>query len=115
MQSVLCMHCAIELLELHLPAPMRFTTGWCSVRERGMARCPICRKNSVPAAQLSPANGFALNHNVLEIMDVLGVSAHCRCVCVCTRAEGGGCVPFAELHAAHCCGTNHVLLVCWAS
>ncbi|GIL96843.1 hypothetical protein Vretimale_2475 [Volvox reticuliferus] len=72
LRSTLCMHCANDALQLGLPPVARFRgTG-------GFAHCLICRDMRVDARMLTPDNAYAINHNVLGIMDALGMGAICR-------------------------------------
>ncbi|GLI69608.1 hypothetical protein VaNZ11_014275 [Volvox africanus] len=72
LRSTLCMHCANEALQLGLAPVARFRgTG-------GFAHCLICRDTRVDARMLTPDNAYAINHNVLGIMDALGMGAMCR-------------------------------------
>ncbi|GIL47907.1 hypothetical protein Vafri_4539 [Volvox africanus] len=94
LRSTLCMHCANEALQLGLPPVARFRgTG-------GFAHCLICRDTRVDARMLTPDNAYAINHNVLGIMDALGMGAMCRCVGKCV----GKCVGTSNTLWRHALG-----------
>lgn len=72
LRSVLCLHCANDALQLGQPPPARFRDSG------GFSHCLICRETRVDARLLTPDSAYLLNHNVLAVMDALGMGATCR-------------------------------------
>lgn len=78
LRTLVCQQCANRALQLDVPTGKRF------VDAHGMARCLVCRETQVVASQLGPDRAYSINYNVMDLMDILGVQATCRC------AGGGG-------------------------
>ncbi|GFR53282.1 hypothetical protein Agub_g16080, partial [Astrephomene gubernaculifera] len=72
LRAVLCTHCANEALQLHRPPGERFQST------NGLASCLICRSTRVDARLLSPDSAYLSNHNVMAVMDALGMGGTCR-------------------------------------
>ncbi|PNH06600.1 hypothetical protein TSOC_007049 [Tetrabaena socialis] len=74
LRSAVCMHCACTALQLGRQPPARFPDA----SPPGFAHCLVCRETRCDARMLTPENSFALNFNLMSVMDALRMGATCR-------------------------------------
>lgn len=74
LRAPLCMHCANAALQLEKPPGQRFL----SAHPPGSVVCLICRETRVDARMLAPETAYAVNHVLMDAMDLLQLPGSCR-------------------------------------